>query len=348
MNKTPENTERELGSPEAWENARVAAEILGAVPSSFSVCVRFLIQDFTQNNNVISHTSKYNLRRLLKSPNFLAPLYFAARTFYPEKRSEFYPFTHNTLANIFSAQELAHIVALLFVYRKLHKHCDKEQWQFVAESVHVFGEIGGLVGQAIPRIGLARGMVLGAMRHLGKAMFLRVDKKGFTQHRRKLKIENMLHDLDEELKRWHCTHIQIGSILIQTLGLGVSFADSFVLGLSGDNINDPVLTKEATDIRVANFWIESLFQECKVPDITHKGEYYPLTDALEKLLELVELTRQNGSSYSWLEKTAEDITPQTCPELFKAEKPITADLEPLEEAPTEELIDEQISEDEWL
>jgi hypothetical protein len=58
----------------------------------------------------------------------------------------------------------------------------------VPGAAHLHAQIGGYVGQALPRIGLSWGILLGAVRHLAWGPFVVADKKVFTGYRRSIKI----------------------------------------------------------------------------------------------------------------------------------------------------------------
>jgi hypothetical protein len=108
--------------------------------------------------------------------------------------------------------------------------------------------------------------------------------------------------------------VHIGTIIIQALGFGSDFANSFFLGSS--DINRKLISdKDALRFKVAHLWLESLIQNGSAPD-DPLGDAFTITDAAEaQFVEDLSDLMDNGSKYSWLSKRKDDIGPTKTPKL---------------------------------
>lgn len=303
-------------SAQSWDQAKQYSAVIGNVSSLFSSCIRFLMKDAASGQKVLSSASRYSLGRLLSSPSFKAPIYFAAKVFKGEELSKTTKLTPEELAALFAPDELAHLVGLLYVYRRLQRIVPEDEWKEISRLVHVHAQLGGYVGQALPRIGLSWGLMLGTIRHLSWGPFVVADKKVFTNYRRGIKIKKKTFDLTEEIKIWGCTHLQVASLVIQQLGLGTTIPQAINLGLMSENTSDDVVADEGYRARILWIWIESLKASGKQPDMTHKGAYYPVKAAAEKLENLAAPVISDGPTVEFYRSSKDDITPATAPHLF--------------------------------
>jgi len=303
-------------SAESWEQAKKYSAVIGNVSSLFSSCIRFLMKDAAAGQKIISSTSKYALARLLSSPSFKAPIYFAAKAFKSEQLAQTAKLTPEQLAALFAPDELAHLVGLIYVYRRLQRIVPEEEWKEISRLVHTHGQLGGYVGQALPRIGLSWGLLLGSIRHLSWGPFVVADKKVFTGYRRTNKISKKTFDVQEETRIWGCNHLQVASLVIQQLGLGTAIPQAINLGLLSENQNSDQMPDEGYRGIILWTWIESLKASGKIPDMTHKGAYYPVAAAAEKLENLAAPIVADGVPVDFFRVSKDDITAASAPHLF--------------------------------
>jgi len=256
------------------------------------------------------------MTRFVKIPGMKAPFYFAALTFHKNQLGTGF-ISPGDLVKPFNAHEMAAIVGLLYLYRRARKLCDPDEWAILSKGVLDSVDIGGHVGMAIPNIGPGLGMLVGGTPLLAQAAFSIKDKKGYKEYRRILKSKGLAYDPSLELSRWNTSCIHVAAVLMQSLGIGVQIANAFVKGMSSPNItieSDP----EAYRLFIANRWVFDLKKTGAAPEMTHKGQYYPLKQDLAELIEHVGVIRKNGSEHCWLEKNKESISPALTPQLFKA------------------------------
>ncbi|NDC37020.1 MAG: hypothetical protein EBZ48_03090 [Proteobacteria bacterium] len=302
---------------ESWTEARKIAGLVSNVSALFSTAIRFLRKDAEAKLPTMSRSSGYAVERLLSSASFKAPTYYAALTFKPEAILNATFISPRQLAEIFAPAELANLIGLLYLYRRIQKGVDESEWSEIAKLVHTHGQMGGQLGVSMKNIGLANGLLLGTVRHLSLGLFAGIQKKAFSQYRRNLKIQKRDFDLAEERKIWGCTHLEVGSILVQSLGLGGDTAKALTNGLLMLGIADKQLDTDSYRMRIGWMWIRSLLLNGSPPDITHRGDFYPMKAELAKLTEQANELRTNGYRHPFYAKGKEDLSPELTPALFK-------------------------------
>ena len=307
-------------SYETWEQARKYSSLVGNVSSLFSTAIRFLRKDAESPSKALSQTSKFCLQRLLNSDSFKAPVYYAALTFKPDAVKEATYLSPVGLASLFTPDELAHLIGSLYLYRRIQKGCDENEWSELSRNMHLHAELAGHVGVAMPNISLGWGMLLGSIRHLSCGLFLGVDQKKYVQYRRNQKIKKQTFDLTEEITTFGCSHLHIASLLVQSLGLGSAIPKAINTGLLTSTSDDSV-DADGYRMRIAWVWTEALKATGQPSNITHKGAYYPKKQELEVLLARAAQLKEEGSRWLFLKKGKEDISPEKTPCLFQAAGP---------------------------
>jgi hypothetical protein len=311
---SPDNLD--FNHPENWTNAQPYANALGAIPSSFTTTIRTLIADGNSKPADLSQGGRFLMTRFVKIPGMRAPFYFAALTFHKEQIGTGY-ISPSDLVKPFKAHEMAAVIGLLYLYRRARKLCDPDEWALLSKTVLESVDIGGHLGLAIPNIGPGLGMLVAGTPLLAQAAFSIKDKKGFKEYRRALKSKGLAFDPGLELARWNTSCVHVAAVLMQSLGIGVQVANAFVKGMGSSSISIET-EPEAYKLFIANRWIADLKKSGLAPEMVHKGQYYPLKQDLNHLIDVVETIRAKGSQYSWLEKNKESISPQLTPQLFKA------------------------------
>ena len=316
MTNNPPNSNSPSDSHDGMIVARGYAGQIGEIPSSFTSTIRSLIQDEEKNKGQLGNSSRFMVLRLLKGPSLLAPIYYAAKTFYPQKVSALSARGPAEFIKVFSSLELAGLVSLVYLFKKVRAVAKQPLWENIASEARSAAEIGGQIGIAIPRIGLTGGVVVGSLPIIALALFDLHDPKGFAEYRRKVRSQKLSIDLASEMERWGCTRYNIAAILLQTLGFGVPLANAFSLGLSSPSALGEDLQGEEYRFKITSVWINTMLDTGKPPAIRHRGEYYPQQQALEALLPQVAVVRQRGSMHDFLHRTKDDIGPDSSPELF--------------------------------
>ncbi|MCB0353981.1 MAG: hypothetical protein KDD64_10665 [Bdellovibrionales bacterium] len=316
-----ENPSEEINSQKSWEIARAYAAKVGEIPAAFTSSIRMLLVDQVKNNKKISVGNQTQTALLLNSPSFKAMFYFAVKTFRDDELAAVTKVTRRTLPSLFEPLDLACIMGISFLFRRCRKKAAPDLFDPLVERTQRDVNIGGYLGDAIPKIGLGYGILVGGIRYLSEAAFMLHDPEGYRRYHNVREKKGVRFDLDLEVSRWGCTSLQVGSVLLQTLGFGIEFAESFVYGL------DPRISDEATTdpnvyrVKISDIWITSLATEGSAPNITHRGAYYPLENDLETLLKLIQIEPLRGRPEAWLTKSKDELNENSAPELFGAKRP---------------------------
>jgi hypothetical protein len=328
------NNSGELNTAESLEVARAYAGLIGEIPSSFSSTLRVLITDEEKHGGALSSTGRYLATRLLKSRGVLSAMYYGALTFREEKLNSLGGPSLENLTKSFSPMELAGLIGLLYLYRRVRSFSAPALWSELQPRIRAMLEMGGHVGAAIPRIGLTMGTFVGCFTDMTLCLFQKQDEKAFKEYRRHLKSSNLPYDLPGEMALWGCTRFNVGSVLLQMLGFGVATANAYSQGLSCEHPLGEGLIPEAYRFKICAVWIEALLNTGAVPEMTHRGEFYPTQAASAVLLREAAIVKEKGTKHAFIEKTKEDVSPEKTPFFF----PDTPPAKEPEEAPAEAAI----------
>lgn len=350
MTGTGENTDGniEINTPKSWEIAQAYAQKIGAMPPSFTSIIRMLLVDQEKNNGEISNANITQAALLLNSERLRAMFYFAVKTFHAEELEKESFLNKRKLAKFFSPSELSGIIAISLLYRRCRKRCSEDDFKQMSRNIQRDLNIGGYLGQSIPHIGLTWGMLVGGCRALAETAFLLHDKDGYMRYLNTKSKKNIDFDVDFETSRWGCTSIQIASTLLQSLGFGIKYCESLVAGLDPRTPEEMIQNDNVYRVKVTRLWIDSLVNSGAIPDITHRGNYYPTEDNLQKLLSKIQVEPSPGSDLNWLDKEKEDITEETAPQLFRNGKqaaPAQPTAEVTSSSPSEDLTEGDSGED---
>ncbi|RMG39398.1 MAG: hypothetical protein D6719_13415 [Candidatus Dadabacteria bacterium] len=305
-----------INSPESWEIAKRIVSLLGDVPSYVTTAIGFLKRDLEQNANEASGDSLFCFKRMLRGPGMKAPFYYLTLTLEPDIVEQHESLSSLDLVRYYKADELISLLSVLYLFRRISRGCDQEIWPEVANKIIIGSELGAHIGRAIPKIGMSFGLMLGGIRHLASAMFLGIDKKGFWKYSNYLRSKNIAFDLEREMRDWGCNHGQIAALLLQKLGVGATLSNAVVSAITSDLEIVDGMDDDTYRIKIAQIWLDSVLLYGKAPQMKVRGEYYPLKEALDHLLEHAESIRQAGSRHNWLNRTKDDITPEKTPLLF--------------------------------
>ena len=286
----------------SWEHARAYANLLGTVPSSFTTAIRQLKTD-ADKGGVVSRPTAFQANRLCHSPSLSASLLAAGKIYFPEKNI----IDDTKLVSSVPPDALAGLLGTAFYYCKAKKLAADDEWAQYAKVVPNRIEVGGIVGKTIPRIGLTRGLFSASFDTIALTAFHLHDKKGFTEYRRYLKNKSKREDIAYENDRWGCTRYNVASILIQALGFGIDFANSYAVGMLATDGEEKSLAGDAYCFRITKVWTDALEDTGKEPDRAMRVEYYPESAELAVLKECSARLKANPTTSSWLDKTKKDV-----------------------------------------
>ena len=284
-----------LGS---WQRAREIVGVLGSPQRVVRSCVRFLQTDFETGTPVRS-VSEMLLQSLLRLPSVKACFYYLNLTLFPDKFREGHKPDADSLLLLYGLDGVATTLALLHLYRRAKSNCDSQLWVELSHELHLRAEIGARLGHAIPRIGLSYGFLLATIQPLAHLVMAGLKPDEFSGYRQFLHDQGDLYDYELETYTWGATSLQIAAIMIQSIGLGLPVATTIGQELNSINFYEEDLDPLAIRLRIALSWLRTLIQHSKVPDIKHKGEYYPKEEDLNRLLAVCKELKQDGVQYEW-------------------------------------------------
>lgn len=304
------NTGQKLGSEDTWNNVSEYLEPLGIFPSSFTSCVRSLIHN--QATNEANNTSGVNpgcrslLLRLMQSPTLTSMMYYGTRTFKEDEIPAQQQVTADQLLALHTPMEIAAMLSVIYLYRSLRKRCNHEEWMKYQRTIVSAVEMGGHLGDMIPQIGFARGLIAGAFPHLGLCAMMIGNLKAFKDYRKKLRAAQRVIDLNLEAELFECTSVQVASRMLQHFGFGKELVKDFYFGISetGDEkaMQDGVLA-----FAVANNWVRSLLETGTPPESRWGDEFVVSGEKLDRHLPDVKSILNEGSRFEWLEKGKEHL-----------------------------------------
>lgn len=309
MNGPPKRHAAKASAPdnaEVWELARSYADAIGRPHTLFTSAIRYLRSLSEKGTTILTEAEPYPLSMLLKSPSMRSVLYYSAAALRKDELAKIQQLDGFSLFKIFPPDELASVLATTYLYRKVKKICDPRIWETLSQEIQIQMETGFFVGSKIPAIGTSRGLLLGVVRYAALGLFSLKEARSFKSFRRKLNDEEKLFLVEEERERWGCDHLQIGSILLQSMGMGVPAAKALVSPIAP--------AADSTDYAVmapwfaAKTWIQSLIEEERAPECFGEGSPYFLPeDILQGVQERVDSIYEMGSSFDWIDKTKEDL-----------------------------------------
>lgn len=300
MNQPPGDQEK------VWELAKYFAISFGEVPNSFSGTIRALVADDAKSSDAYSTGSRFMAGRLLKSSSVAVPLRGATQLFFPDKADAVQNASPEAFLALYKPVETAALLGVVYAYKKVKKRSPSEEWEHFSSVLTRCIDLGGLIGRALPRVGFSLGLLAGAFTAICQVPFLLQNPKEFKAYRRKLG-KTQPYDLALQLESFGCTHIHIATMLLPTLGYGVPLSKLVTEGLMGEILTAPTPDSEMYRSYIAAVWLKGLYATGAVPDMVHKGGFYPLKADLDRLLEGVAKTQ---NSPSWLESIKADELPE--------------------------------------
>ncbi len=282
--------------------------MFGDMPSTFSVVIRGLVNDFTSSPDQMSAATRYGLMRLLKSPTLYAPLFFVRKMLVNDQYSASALIPEDQLAKEFTLLELAYLFGFLYLFRRAQSTCDQEEFANLSEQIAEDATLAISLGRAVPGVGGGAALMEATAPLLGLACILKHDLPGFKEYRRTMKKMKSPWSSDWEVERWGCSRIQIGSIIVQLLGFGVPRSNAFFKALSAPpHITPPNEEELSQDLRMAAIWRASTQAFGKSPEVALAARYYPTNADYQKVLARQSEYRISPPSPLWLNATKDDL-----------------------------------------
>lgn len=321
-----------------WRAAIELLEPFGPVAANFAETIRVLISHYEHGGTEMPIGAQNLVIRLLKNNTIKAAYYFVAKAYRPQLLEGKSPLTVKDLFAGFSAIEHAAILSFCYLFRNLSKKSDKDEWEYVQAPLYEALSLGSAIGQCVPEVGLAFGMLSRGLRYLAFAPFLIGNRRGFKEYRRHLKAKDLPYDLACEQRIWECNNIQVAAMLLTYMGFNRTVAIQFVAAVDRD---PKVVPDELYGIRfrMADAILDSYMETGEIPEQCPAwvGKKLPLSaETRGNLLDSFRRVLSENTRIEWLNKGSTSINPDSTPEFFveggvPAEPDGEAETAPIEE-----------------
>jgi hypothetical protein len=267
-----------------WKTAKTFLLPLGPSSNTFTHCVRALRQDIEEhgalNAQQLRPRTLNQFKRLYKSPTFQAMFYYALRTCCEEDLQKIPSLTPEWVIDLLGPETASSMIALCVMFRRT-RHCSpREKFLKIAQPMQSYVDLGLYMGKAIPELGTSAGVLSGGLRYIAFALFARADDKLFKDYRMHLKRKNLAFDLAFESTQFGCTHLHLGSLLLQTYGFGITDAHAYQEGMTSKSAK---LDRKALRYKIAATWLDSLMLYGHAPESDLGDEFLVSDLALDKL-----------------------------------------------------------------
>lgn len=336
---------------ESWDTARRIAQKTGKISSLFTSCIR----SANKIESVVNAAEEQKIREmvvassyfLLKiSPSLQSVFYFAAKAYHPEELAQIQKLTVKGLLRIFPPAEIGSILGITFLYRKMKKKCNPDEWAILRKKLLAHMDIGALIGAKMRHIGIGNGILIGGLRFLAITSYAICNLKLYQEFKKKSRKPNVVFSIPIEEEVFGCNHLQIASYLASELGyvaprsmVSMSFGMDAV-DVDPDALSSPKLQEQVLSWRGAMAYMESYHSTGMSPEEVPEGYALNLSKAEEADLEAdVEKIIKNKETPTdhWIDKAWKDI-PEDIAAQLRAE---FAGAEP-EAAKEEETADEEV------
>lgn len=313
------NTQEVLSSEESAKQNQIAkryASLIGVMPSSFSIAVKDLMADEQQGLESLSERSEFQVGRVLRGATALAVLYWASKTYCDEKMPKGWIYSSLQLARFYRPSTLAAILAYTYLFKRVKRVVNPDEWQFISEPLQRNVELVGLLGWHLPEVGPTVALLGGGMVNIAMSCYSAHDRKGFADYRRMLKMKKQFMNIDQEISHWGCSSIQIATQILLQSGFGVDLTHQFIEGFrrpdplpNGDRAKGPFV--------IVRRWLDevagTVSSEPMAGSSSSRVSDAPSAAALADKLKLI---NKQGSLYNWMDKTAQNISTDLSPDLL--------------------------------
>ncbi|MCB0320279.1 MAG: hypothetical protein KDD60_05080 [Bdellovibrionales bacterium] len=302
-------------SGESWKKAKVVAEKLGYVPSSFSIAIRTLIQDQSNHGTVLKPITKYQVARLLKTPTFKSMIYHGSVALRSDYVNNATKLTVGSLMDLYEPYDLGAMIACFVYYRKAKGLLGPDRWELIRESISQHSQIGAQIGVAIPAIGLANGLIGGTILKVGLAGLILAEEKRYKEYERHLKSSKLPYDFAKETELFGCSSQQVGVFALSKMGFGVDIGEAFSTSLDLSRSIESLKEPRALRMRMTRAWIDTVIAGEDKPSYRIPGEFYPTQAERDRMN--AQVTRIMNGMKNWLDSDKEDISEDKTPKLFQ-------------------------------
>lgn len=300
---------------ETWQAAQEFADFLGQTHPLFQSAVRTLMSMKPESVDRFTLHETYPLNTLSKSGIFQSVIYHAGMSIHEIELAMIEKLTMKSLLAVFPPDELACLIAALYLYRQCRKTVDAEVWETMHREIQLQMEAGYHVGSFIPSIGTPKGLLVGAIRYTALSLFSMESMRTYRLFKRRLDENEVLFDIEREKELWGCNHLQVAALILQQSGFGLTAARGLCPELVSDENGNEALSEESKAWYATRRWIEAVLVEEKAPAEYSGGSFSVPSDKFSELGKKIEAIFENGSSFNWIDQGAADLPAEVAQQL---------------------------------
>ncbi len=304
-----------FNASEAINAARGYVGLIGPIPSSITSTVRTLVSEGERLSGSISQPTKSMLRRLLKSPSMVAPFYFGLKYLKSDIPETDQKISDHVLCRVYSPMDFAALLTLIYFSRRMRSLVSEDIWEKVPSRLNRDLALAAPLARAIPRMSLHYCLLVAGLWELVPLLFAHHEPKGASAYANHLSSASLPYDLRWEVARWGCSRAELSAAVLQSFGFGVPQSNALSTGLAAGTLGTAEsVDPEAYRPYIIRVWLDMLAATKSIPQIAHRGEYYPTQQQSAALLAAVKHALESEMP-AWLLKGKEDLGPSKTPNL---------------------------------
>jgi hypothetical protein len=301
-----------------WQAAEELLRPFGAVAANFSEAIRLLVHHYELGSNRLPLAAENHIVRLLKNSTIKATYYFLTKEHRPHVLSPGKLIDAKEFFEAYSPIEHAVILAYCYLSRNLSRRTDKDDWAYVENPLYEALTTGGIIGQGIPEIGLAFGLLSRGLRYLAFAPFLRENRRGFKDYRLHLKSKDLAFDIAYEENTFQTNNIQIAAIVLERMGFNHSMALEYVAAATRNKDHTPSQLY-GIPFSMAEALLDSYMETGEILERTPVWTGREMGISVETrgtIMSKLNKAMSTKDHHEWLSKGSSSINPEQTPELF--------------------------------
>lgn len=308
----PQSTTEPTRSDDFQRAQLIAGKVTAMLTSFFSSAIRSIRLEYLRAAKKNWEPEKiWNTCGFLVgvSPTIKTALYHAAATFYPEQLAKLPELNPKSLASLFHPDDLASLIALVYVHRSLKKHFDPTSWRRIEEDAFTAMLISSAVGQTVHHMSRGDAMLQGGLRIFAQSALAFFGKelppveKG-TVARGKAKQAT---PEQREIIKHGCSHLQVAAQIAQTLGFGSDIGLCIAAPATDKNSIPEYLKSRAAAWAATRTLTDSFQAFGHAPEVGEDSDLYLTTEENESLTALINKLLEEDLPKCWIGAKPEDL-----------------------------------------
>jgi|GEM_PF-2162123 len=309
-------TDRSNGtqSDNGWSQAIEFAQLIAPISATLPALMRSLLTDDRENQGQLSAVTKYTVGRICCASSFKAMLYYCTEVVEPEFLRKNKSIAVGELIDLYTPADLSAIIAAFSLGKIIRKRVPPELFERVRPYLAREAHVGLMAGLAVPHLGLAPGVLLGTLPHIGHALMSASDPSLYKQWRRSLTGTSFDERTKREQELWGCSSAQVGAMILIRLGFPTQSAQALAFASESTAPVKSIRDLETRNVRISLLWLECLLNGQETPKDVLPGDCFPF-EGIRAGID-ASIKQLTSPDQSWLERSGEDISPERTPQLF--------------------------------